>query len=228
VSLFESQLAILGRSGPRVIFDVGAHEGHTTVEYLEGFPNATVFAFEPDEKNYVAAENMLRPFSARVHLSQLALSNKSGGSVFHVNSHSGTHSLLPIGEQRFWDGYASTLETRTVQVETIDKFSVSKGISHVDVLKMDIQGGELDALRGASELLTEGEIDLIALEVEFQELYLNQPLFWDIGAYLQSYKYGLYGLFDCHHSIQNSNVLSWADAIFLSPRFLHVSDWTHD
>lgn len=59
----------------------------------------------------------------------------------------------------------------------------------IDILKMDIQGGELLALKGAQSLLEASRIRLLALEVEFKPLYKDQPLFWDICAYLYRFGY---------------------------------------
>jgi FkbM family methyltransferase len=225
MNLLESQQALLGTDGPRVIYDVGVQDGRSTIEYVETFPNAKIFAFEPDDANYTTSIVALQPHQNRVVLNQLAISKDSGSSPFFVNTHSGTHSLLPIGGQRYWDGRESTVATRAVQTITLDDFSEANDVSVIDILKMDIQGAELDALTGASRLLTAGNIRLITLEVEFQELYRAQPLFWDIGAFLRRFGYGLYALYDCHFSPKNANTLCWADAIFLSPKLLEVEEW---
>jgi FkbM family methyltransferase len=81
MTLFEAQRMLIAGSDTSVIFDVGAHEGYTTVEYLEGFAEATVFAFEPDKANH-REEERLRPYGTRVRLERLALSNKSGENEF--------------------------------------------------------------------------------------------------------------------------------------------------
>lgn len=225
MTLLESQQSILGTESPRVIFDVGVQDGRSTIEYVEAFPNAKIFSFEPDDTNYAMSTAALQPHRDRVILNQLAISKESGSRPFFVNTHSGTHSLLPIGGQRYWDGRESTVTTKPVQTVTLDDFSKANAISMIDILKMDIQGAELDALAGASKLLSTGSIRLIALEVEFQELYEAQPLFWDIGAFLRRFDYGLFALYDCHFSPKNANTLCWADAIFLSPKLLEVAEW---
>lgn len=225
MNLLESQKALLGVEGPRIIFDVGVQDGRSTLEYVDTFPNATIFGFEAEETNFVASTAVLQAHRDRVVLNQLAIAGRSGiGSIF-VNSHSGTHSLLPIGGQRYWDGRERPVATQPVKTVSLDDFSAANGITTVDILKMDIQGAELEALTGASKLLASGSIRLIALEVEFQELYLDQPLFWDIGLFLRGFEYGLYALYDCHFSPKNANTLCWADAIFLSPAMLEVPEW---
>jgi FkbM family methyltransferase len=224
-SLIQAQMRLIGTAGPATVLDLGVHHGHSTVAYLESFPACRAFAFEADADNFAAARRML---GARAAVAHVAVCDRIGTATFHVNSHSGTHSLRPIGAQRYWGGHAEAVRTVQVATTTLDAFCAEQGLAHVDILKMDIQGGELAALQGAAGLLARQAIDLIALEVLFQPLYRDQPLFWDIGAYLAGHGYGLYRLFDSQYHPRNDNVLSWADAIFLAPRFLDVPEWERD
>jgi FkbM family methyltransferase len=223
--LLADQLRIIPPDGPRVIVDIGAHYGHTTKEYLDRYPWARVLAFEPDAANFAKAAEVLAAYGERVRLIKAAVSSAGGEATLHVNSHDGTHSLLAIGEQRYWAGYANEIDQKSVECVTLDAVAQAQGLDHIDILKMDIQGGELEALRGAEHLLRRHAISLVTLEVEFQALYRDQPLFWEIGAYLQSFGYGFYRLYDTQYHARNDNVLCWADAIFLSPAFLEVPEW---
>lgn len=207
---------------PSIILDVGAHHGHSTIEYLDAFPSARVFAFEPDEANNRQAVELLRPYGDRVRLSRLGLAEHAGKASLHINSHDGTHSLLPIGDMSYWHGQASEIEQVDIETTTLDSLAASEGWDRIDILKMDIQGAELAALRGGAGLLVVGAIDLLCLEVEFEHLYEGQPLFWDIAAYLNSLGYRLYRVYDWQYGLKRSNELCWADAIFISPRLLSV------
>jgi FkbM family methyltransferase len=223
-SLLADQRAILGADA-RTIVDVGAHNGHSTRELLDTFPNARVLAFEAERRNFIRARDELAPYGSRVEIFNLAVSDAAGETVLHVNSHDGTHSLFGIGEQRYWAGHAHHLEDVAVQSTPLDEIAVAHGLDMIDILKLDIQGAELSALKGARRLLEQNRIRLIATEVEFQLLYEGQPLFWEIGAYLQQFGFGFYKLYDCAYHAKNAHVLSWADAIFLGPEFLDVSGW---
>jgi FkbM family methyltransferase len=207
------------------IVDVGAQHGTTTRQYLDAYPQARIFAFEADLANHRRAAGELASYGARVSLARAAVADRAGSASFHVNSHDGTHSLLPIGEQRYWNGPAHNVRRETVETVTLDSFAVTQALNAIDILKMDIQGAELRALRGAESLLAQGKIRLIAIEVCFQPLYRDQPLIWQIGAYLHAFGYGLYRIYDSQYHVKNERVLSWADAIFLAPEFLHVPEW---
>lgn len=221
-SLLQDQLDIVGRDA-NVIFDVGAHTAQTTLEYLENFPQARVFAFEPDVENFSVAREAIAGYPQRCSLHFLALSDTNGTAEFHVNSHSGTHSLLPIGAQEYWAEPAHEIQKVSVPVRTLDSFAAEHSVSSIDIVKMDIQGGELAALKGAGGLLGASQIQLLALEVEFRPLYQHQPLFWDICAYLHEFGYSFFKLYDPIYHAKNKNTLCWADAIFLSPNLTRLS-----
>lgn len=210
-----------------VILDLGAHEGQTAGDYAEAFPDARIFSFEPERVNFKRAVYKLSKYGGRIRVILKAVSDQVGNISFNVNSHSGTHSILPIGDTQFWAEPAETTEIRTVESTSIDVFSTRHGISDIDILKMDIQGGELAALQGARELLSQGRIKLISTEVEFQALYEGRPLFWEVAAFLKSFGFGFYGLYDSQFHRENSSILCWADAIFVGPA-LTAARQNHD
>jgi FkbM family methyltransferase len=217
-ALFWAQTRFFDRDARLNIVDAGVHLGHSSKEYLDAFPNCRVFGFEPEDSNFTAASAMLSPYGDRMELLRDALSDADATNLLQINTHDGTHSLLEIGDGRYWEGPAETVRRQQVHTVSLDKFSADRRLETVDILKMDIQGGELRALEGAAGLLGRGAISVIALEVLFKPLYKAQPLFWDVSDHLRSFGYGLHGLFECHYHSRNPHVLSWADAIFTAPR----------
>ncbi|MGH7118761.1 MAG: FkbM family methyltransferase [Acetobacteraceae bacterium] len=222
--LFEDQRRLLPDA--RLILDVGAHHGQSSLLYLDKFPAARVFAFEPESANFAVCSSALAHVCDQVRVIRQAVTDHDDRVTLHINTHDGTHSLFEIGEQRFWAGYAAKRGEAEVPAVTIDSFLEQEGISAVDILKMDIQGAELAALNGARKALQEARIGLVACEVEFKELYRGQPLFWDVGARLALDGYNLFGLYDCFYHPRNPNVLAWADAIFIGPRLQNVPEWS--
>lgn len=215
--LLGSQIRILGRESALTIVDAGAQDGGTTAEYLEAFPACRVIALEPDSTNHAAAARRLAAFGDRVELVQAGLSEKDGAAPFHLTSHSGAHSLLEIGSMRHFDEPVEILAPQRIETVTLDRLCAVRAIGGLDILKMDIQGGELMALRGAEGLLGRGAIRLIALEVLFQPLYRGQPSFWELQQNLHRFGYAFQGLYDARHHEANPAVLRWADAIFVAP-----------
>jgi hypothetical protein len=91
---------------------------------------------------------------------------------------------------------------------------------------MDIQGGELAALRGAANLLRDRRIKAIYCEVEVYPLYKSQPQFWDIGAFLHAHGFNFYSFYDRYYHPDNPRVLSWADALFICDELVQLPEHT--
>ena len=218
--LLAAQVGIFGNAPSLSVVDAGAHHGHTVVQYLEHFPNSRVIALEPEPGNFAIAKETLAPFGERVELLPFALGETDGRLPLRLTSHSGAHSLLEVGDMRYYDAPVETLAPIEVRVVKLDSLLAERRLDRLDILKMDIQGAELLALRGASELLARHAIRLIALEVLFQPLYRNQPTFWDIADHLRSLGYAQQGIYDQKHHSANHAILRWADAVFVAPELL--------
>ena len=221
--LLGTQVRILGRESPLTIFDAGAHLGDSTEQYLRAFPASRVFAFEPASANFEAARLRLATYAGRVELLQAGVSDHAGTADLHLTSHDGSHSLLRVGDNRYFDWPIQNIGREPVRLVTLDGFCADRGIDAIDILKMDIQGGELRALQGARGLLARGAVRLIAMEVLFQPLYAdNQPTFWDLADRLRGYGHALQGIYEPVYHGKNPAVLRWADAIFVSPQLLDL------
>jgi len=114
----------------------------------------------------------------------------------------------------FWDPtQMKTERTVTVQATTLDSFCDAERITDIDVLKMDIQGGELLALKGAAGLLKSRKIRLICMEVIFVPTYEGQPQIDEIMAWLREHRYFLHNFYRLRS--KNGRLL-YGDAIFLA------------
>jgi FkbM family methyltransferase len=105
---------------------------------------------------------------------------------FHVNRDEATSSLLPADLEFL--GRFEALATMCLPIE-IKNISTTKlddipEVEDCDFLKIDVQGGELDVLRGAGKVLATTVV--VHCEVEFSRVYKNQPLFGDIDAHMRA------------------------------------------
>jgi FkbM family methyltransferase len=124
-----------------VMFDVGAQYGWYMRLMAKAAPGARVYAFEPDPTTYKHLEWNARDLSNAATF-QLAV---------------GAHP----GETTFWRAKTSDLnstvravgEPTTVRCCTLDDFCQEQGVTHVDFIKCDVEGGEEFVLRGAESLL---------------------------------------------------------------------------
>ena len=157
---FEVQYKILSGEA-RFIFDVGANRGDTAIKYSTLFDQAKVYAFEPFPETYEKLLNNIKNYE-KIVPGQFAIADKKGQAVLFSNFNEDTNSLLPsdkIGLSS--DQQVKNKSSITVQTQTIDNFCLDKNIQQIDILKMDIQGSELAALKGSVDLLEKNKIKLI-------------------------------------------------------------------
>lgn len=209
---FVCQKNILGNSC-KIIFDAGANRGDTSLRYLELFPKASIFAFEPFPASFEIL-NLRLAKEKNVFGFQKAVGEKSGRETLFINKNVDTNSLLKSGKIGLSsDRQVANISGINVQVCTLDEFCGENNINFIDILKLDIQGGELAALKGAKNLLSEKKIKLIYSETYFRQQYEEQPLFHDISKYLEQFGYAIQ---DFYNPIYGKNSLAWCDVIFLA------------
>jgi FkbM family methyltransferase len=142
-----------------VIFDVGANVGNWTKGVLQAVPNAKVYMFDPSPGCQAAIQERNLP---GVILIPCALGETPGQAAYHSSSTTdGSASLYVRRDTPFQD---LNYKTTTVKVSTIDKILESQKIDFVDFLKMDIEGHELFALRGARQSLASRKIGALSFE----------------------------------------------------------------
>ena len=81
----------------------------------------------------------------------------------------------------------------------------------IDFLKIDVQGYELEVLKGSARSLL--DVAVIYIEVSFVELYKQQPLFFDIHAFLTKFGFKLFNLYELSSS--TTGRLLWCDAVYI-------------
>lgn len=214
---YNTQHAILNRVKPLnqfTIFDIGAFDGRSTVQYKMLFPQAFIYAFEPFNESYSILKEKTKNYS-NVNTYNLGLYETTGKLNLNCNISPSTNSILDSNEiQNEIDDVTKTIKTQTIEVTTLDQFARLNQIEIIDILKLDVQGTELSVLKGSKELLAKQKIKLIYLETEFVEIYKSQPLFNDLFYYLKKYNYKFYNFYNLQ--VSQNNQLLWSDAIFVS------------
>ncbi len=129
------------------VLDVGAHIGYfSLVAARQVGPAGTVWAFEPVSENYeLLSKNVERNAYTNIVAVPKAVSNRSGPLPLFLSAMvSGAHSVV---RDQWSCGQV------VVSATTLDEFLASVGWPHIDLVKMDIQGGEMMALQGATQFL---------------------------------------------------------------------------
>lgn len=215
---FYDQTALLRDRDVRVVFDGGALDGGTALNYASLFPQATVYSFEPFPESFANVQRAVA-HNPRIKPINLALAEKVGPRTFHSNSDVATNSLLPNAPdiaKHLPTDWVKPTGSVTVECTTADVFAAEYGIQKIDLLKLDVQGGELLVLAGAAELIRKHAIDVIYTEVNYAETYAGAARYYDLFQHLETRGYRLYGLYNMGYFRRNS-IVGGGDAIFISP-----------
>jgi len=191
-----------------VIYDVGANIGSWTLLAKSFFKDAEVHAFEPlavHTRQFIENTKALNG----IHLHSFCLGNEDKMSVINISSFSDSSSLLDATPLEFEQFNIKKVNEESVALKKIST-SIDQNILPVpDIIKLDVQGFELEVLKGAGHYLT--HVSYLIAEVSFKEYYHNQPLFLDIGNYLSKYNFCIYAF---GHSTPVGHELGQIDVLF--------------
>ena len=177
----------LGELKLRTVVDVGANRGQFTLFALHTFPAARIVSLEPLA---APAARFRRVFAKqqRVTLHNAALGPETGQSTMHVSGHDDSSSLLPITatQGQLFQG-TGEVRTETVRTGPLSEFLDGSSIEEPALLKLDVQGYELEALRACGELLD--KFTYVCVEASFIELYEGQVLADELVTWLRERGY---------------------------------------
>lgn len=155
------------------IFDVGANLGSYSQLIRSVNPLANIYAFEPHPKNFQKLANIAKQenFSAK----NLAISDKDGViKLYDMESADGS-PLASVYSEAIEYLHQKKSIVYNVEGVTIDTFCNSNKIDSIDLLKIDTEGHEYQALVGAQKLLAENKIKII--QFEFNEMNVVSRVF---------------------------------------------------
>ena len=185
--------SLLERIGPLGCLDIGARGG--VVEDITPLgSSAFVYGFEPDGEECNRLNDTLQteghPFG-ELRFLPAALGPREERRTLNIMRHSGASSLLlpdPEMKSRFAERDAFFDVTRTVPVDTrpLDDVIADYGIVNPVYMKIDVEGFELEILKGAEDLLSSSLL-AIRSEIAFLPTRLEQPDFGEISAYLKPF-----------------------------------------
>ncbi len=164
------------------VVDIGANKGQFALAVRQWAPRARLIAFEP----LAGPANIFRRVFAgdkRVALHQAAIGPAPARQLMHVSAREDSSSLLPIAAAQV-AMFPGTQEKTTVEVRvaTLDEWLTAADLAAPALLKLDVQGYELDALIGCEPLLP--NFDWVYCECSYVEFYTGQKLAGDVADWL--------------------------------------------
>ncbi len=194
-----------------VVLDVGANVGAWTVQALQAFPQARIYCFEPGVTAFAELTQSLGT-DPRVSLNRLALAETEGRALLYANTPGSV--LASLTKRRLDHLGLDFSHEEPVQVQSLESWAASAGVKAVDVLKLDVEGHELDVLRGAGQLLS----CVRMIQFEFGGCNI------DTRTYLQDYWYLLSDDFELYRlgpaGAQLLPAYTEQDEVFTTTNFL--------
>lgn len=192
---------------PQTIVDVGAFRGDWTRLAKEVFPAAHVLMIEPQDALLPFLDDVSSYYPHVSHASVL-LGADDGTAVEFVETASGTGSsvLEETSHVPRWKVAKQTI--------TLDTLAAERGIATVDLIKLDVQGYELEVLRGASRTLAACE--LVLMETSVIAVNRGCPLIADVFPFMSARGFRLLDI--CSHIRRKDGALWQTDLLFVNER----------
>jgi FkbM family methyltransferase len=197
------------------IFDVGANVGQTASGLLEYFPAARVYCFEPSK---TAFETLTNKYGSKENLVLVnkALGSSCGSRVLHVSKSSELNTLV-LNSPRI----EQFCGIETVEIDTIDNYAANNNVHRIDILKIDVQGWELEVIIGARSQLENHRIRFIFSEVGFFESDRDMTQFVDFHKAITRYDFAFSGLYDNFRWGLNKQYVGFANALYMNTHFVN-------
>jgi FkbM family methyltransferase len=184
--------------------------------------NLEYIGFEPDDRSY---QKLVKEYSInnKYKFYNFALWSKNGTIEINLCKEPKVSSFF-IPNKNIINNFNNPERFNIVKKETVKVIRLDEiKLNNADFIKLDIQGGELEALKGADKTLD--KVLGCEVEVEFVQLYKNQPIFDDINKFLISKNFIFIDFISYNRwerkKYEGLGQLVFADALFLkSPEYL--------
>lgn len=174
-----------------VIVDIGCRWGFAEKFTRDGY---RVYGFDPDTEE---CNSLSRRYQSNsVSIVPVALAECDGTRTLHVTQEPACSSLLRPDPKltEVYPALRCARQVSSIEIETtsLDAWARKSGVPCIDFIKIDTQGSELEILKGAT--ITLQGVRCLEVEVEFNPIYLDQPLFSDVDQFLRKAGFVLWKL----------------------------------
>jgi FkbM family methyltransferase len=210
------RLAFLHDNGfsPNTIIDIGANVGDWTLMAASVFPDCEFLMIEANEEHRTRLNRVadhLTQTGKKTGLEVCLLGDRTGREVtFYTSTRPSStgHSIYRENTPSYNDENVRTL---SLKMRALDDLVEQRRMERIDLVKIDVQGAELDILRGAPTIL-ERQAPLILLEIQFLNYNEGAPKYAEVIGFMDSIGYEPVDLFEIHYL--KNGYLSENDILF--------------
>lgn len=193
-----------------IIADVGGGTATTASIFSKNFPTQDIYVFEPIKSSFQDIEKSTDR-TARWQLVNKAIGSTVGKTEINIAGRITASSLLEMGgdTEGYYGEVLKTQRRETIEITTLD-IALPKDKS-VEILKMDVQGFELEVLRGATNTLLRTKV--IVLEINNHEGFKGAPTYFEIDDFMRKNNFELFDLLPNYR--EAGKLYDW-DAIYVN------------
>lgn len=167
-----------------VCFDIGANRGQTIRLFKEVIPNCKIYAFEPHPNIFRTLISSYK-LEKGVKCFNLAVGELSGKFPFWVSPIDEASSMYLPNPDSTWNRKKALIlginpkkmyKKIDVEVVTLDEFTLQHGIQAIDILKVDVEGGELQVFLGSKSIFQEDRVSIVQYESHNNDLRPSQQI----------------------------------------------------
>ena len=190
------------------IVDGGANVGGTALRLVRYFKEATIHAFEPVSTTFHRLEERTK-MHPQILRRQLALGEQEMDLTITVAHESELNSLLNTSNP------SEAADCETVHVVCLDQYAKTQRLQKIDLLKLDLEGYELLALRGACELLKNGSIRAVYAECGFLGPDRYKSSFGEMNEFLHTYGFIFSGFYQTYRWGPHKRWMGFSNGLWL-------------
>jgi len=213
------------------IVDVGANVGDVAIAALRSYPECKVICFEPVGAQFNVLKQRLTEFGDRVILFNKAVSDQTGEGEINVTSFHQASSIETISSSyHTLNPNIDVVNKEKIDLVKLDDISTQFPTKYIDILKIDVEGHELNALKGGAKFISSC-VDTIIIEVSLQRDsgWENQQIV-DIFIVMKEMGFRLVNILDIYNSTEATQfegsdlMLSQMDCVFRHISKLNASE----
>lgn len=167
---------------PSAVLDIGAYEGLWTLDLLEVFPAARVLMVEAQKNKEQFLQSIKEKYPHTDYAISL-LSSEDGATKFFAENETASHVVSRV---------EPAVQYQQLQTQSLDSLLKAKQFPFPDLLKLDVQGHEMEVLKGAEKSLKHATVCL--LEISLINLGDDVPLLAEMIAFMNDKGFQAYDI----------------------------------
>lgn len=193
-----------------LILDIGAAGGETCIMFAKALPDCKIIGFEPITKTYIRLRNNTMIYS-NIQTHNIALGKEKGLSIINVMNRVTSSSIFSSrGDSKIYgQNYFGITDKEEIEINALDNFNFYEEL--IAVMKIDVQGYELEVLKGAEQTLK--KTNFVLLELQNHDIYIGAPRYYVLDKYLRD---SGFELFDLIPSIREDHQIKEFDSLYIN------------